>query len=115
MHILSDDPANGESEYTGGAPDDRASGSISPFRIGSVYSTPAALELIGPLEMFLGLKRHLTGDWGEVCPEDWAANDRALTNGSRLLSSYTTTAGHRFWIITEADRSVTTLLLPDDY
>ena len=59
--------------------------------------------------------RHMAGDWGEVDAEDKAANDLALMDGSRLLSAYTTTKGQKLWIITEADRSVTTILLPSDY
>ncbi len=56
-----------------------------------------------------------SGDWGEVCVEDWDANELALQNGTRLLSTYTSTAGIKFWIITEWDRSITTILLPEDY
>ena len=51
----------------------------------------------------------------KVCPEDWAANDRALTDGDRLLSSYLTDGGTKVWIITEWDRSITTVLLPEEY
>lgn len=63
------------------------------------------------------LKRHLTGDWGTLDQEDWNTNQRALKFGDRLLSSYDIDAGDesRLWIITEADRSSTTLLLPSDY
>jgi len=53
--------------------------------------------------------------WGEVCQEDWQANDEALETGERLLSAYRTSKDERIWIITEHDRSVTTLLLPDEY
>ena len=62
-----------------------------------------------------GITRHLTGDWGEVPPEDRIANDRALVEGTRILSAYSSANGVKFWIITEADRSVTTVLLPEDY
>lgn len=61
------------------------------------------------------LRRHARGDWGEVGAEDWRANDQALRNGSRLLSVYRLPTGVRVWIITEWDRSSTTLLLPDEY
>jgi hypothetical protein len=57
----------------------------------------------------------MAGDWGDVDQEDQAANDHALEDGSRLLSAYTTLKGQRIWIITEADRSATTILLPEEY
>lgn len=60
------------------------------------------------------LSRHASGDWGEVCEEDKQANEYALRDGSRLLSAYTVD-GTKFWIITEWDRSVTTVLFPDEY
>jgi hypothetical protein len=60
------------------------------------------------------IKRHATGDWGDVDAEDGKANDEALKNGGRLLSAYTV-KGVKVWVITEADRSSTTLLLPQDY
>ena len=60
------------------------------------------------------LVRHIEGDWGEVCKEDWASNDAALKNGDRLLSAYTVN-GKLIWIITEWDRSATTILFPDEY
>jgi hypothetical protein len=90
---------------------------IKPFPLGEVVATRgalAALEAAGqsPIEF---LVRHLRGDWGEVCPEDWQANDEAVEAGDRLLSAYRTSLGERLWIITEWDRSVTTLLLPDEY
>ena len=59
--------------------------------------------------------RHMAGDWGDVDEEDKAANDQALTDGSRLLSAYRTAAAKKLWIITEADRSATTILLPEEY
>ncbi len=88
-----------------------------PFPLGELLSTPgalAALERAGqsPLEFLL---RHASNDWGEVCGEDWLLNDQALEDGTRLLSVYRTAKEDRLWVITEADRSVTTLLLPDEY
>ena len=59
--------------------------------------------------------RHRQGDWGEVCGEDWELNDEAVENGTRILSAYRTAKQERLWIITEWDRSVTTILLPDEY
>lgn len=71
----------------------------------------------GLLNPTLYLKRHLAGDWGELTDDDKQANQQALKYGDRLFSGYDICAGDetRLWIITEADRSVTTLLLPDDY
>ena len=60
------------------------------------------------------LNRHVTGDWGEVGKEDWQTNDNAVEFGSRILSSYTV-SGERVWIITDASRSTTTMLLPEEY
>ncbi|MES4792167.1 MAG: hypothetical protein C4321_03585 [Chloroflexota bacterium] len=61
------------------------------------------------------LRRHQCGDWGELSPDDWASNDAALVEGSQILSAYRLGTGVKLWIITEWDRSVTTLLLPEDY
>jgi hypothetical protein len=61
------------------------------------------------------LKRHVIGGWGELDEYDRLENERALTDGCRLLSAYILSSGIKFWIITEADRSVTTLLLPSEY
>jgi len=59
--------------------------------------------------------RHAIGDWGELEPTDVAENEYSVANGFRLLSSYQTNVGEKLWIITEADRSATTLLLPEEY
>ena len=68
-----------------------------------------------PQQVIAGLvSRHVAADWGEVDAEDWQTNDRALREGDRLLSAYTSPGGIRLWIITEADRSATTVLLPED-
>lgn len=61
------------------------------------------------------LRRHLGGDWGDVSEGDREENEHSLAQGFRLLSAYTLHNGTRFWIITEADRSVTTFLLPEEY
>lgn len=87
------------------------------FPPGQIVATPGALEALSdagqtPLEF---LRRHLMGDWGEVDATDAAENELALQEGYRLLSAYRTKLGVKLWIITEADRSVTTLLLPDEY
>ena len=85
------------------------------FRLGRLVSTPGALEHVSHGEMLRAVAHHTTGDWGTVCSEDAEANETALHERARLLSAYTTEDGVRFWIITEADRSVTTVLLPEEY
>jgi hypothetical protein len=66
-------------------------------------------------DILIGIQRHQAGDWGDVCAEDRLANDCALVQGTRVLSVYHSAARVKFWIITEADRSSTTVLLPEDY
>lgn len=88
---------------------------VPRFELGHCVSTPNALDQIPHEEIVLALNRHAQCDWGELDTRDKSANDRALADGGRLLSAYTSTANVRFWIITEADRSVTTVLLPEDY
>ena len=85
------------------------------FPMGRLLATPAAIAAINGDELVNALDRHLSGDWGDVCAEDRSQNDRALKNGARLFSVYHTAAKVKFWIITEADRSATTVLLPSDY
>ena len=85
------------------------------FPLGNVVITPNALGQLTPADFQRGLQRHQAGDWGEMGEEDWEQNDTALRTGMRLLSVYRGTNGVTFWIITEADRSATTLLMPDDY
>jgi hypothetical protein len=87
------------------------------FPPGRLVATPGALALLeqlnkSPLEF---LSRHLRGDWGDLCQEDKTENELSLKYGYRLLSSYQVTDTEKVWIITEADRSVTTLLLPEEY
>jgi len=85
------------------------------FRTGDVYITKNALAKIGLEEAHKALARHISGDWGELCEADRAANEAALKDGSRLLSIYWTASDVKFYIITEYDRSYTTVLLPEDY
>jgi len=66
------------------------------------------------VDVLNALGRHARGDWGEVCAEDAAENELSITEGARLLSAYTDRSGVKFWIITEWDRSSTTVLLPED-
>lgn len=87
------------------------------FELGQVVATPHALHALDEAgqqpEEFL--KRHVVGDWGEVDDEDRAENEFALSRQLRIMSVYTLKSAVKLWIITEADRSATTLLLPEDY
>jgi hypothetical protein len=85
------------------------------FSLGQLVSTPGALEVLTHPEIMTALSRHVTGDWGDLESEDKLANDQSLIGGSRILSAYRNAGGIKFWIITEADRSVTTVLLPEEY
>ena len=85
------------------------------FKVGRTVITTAALELLHPGDVHVALQRHAGGDWGEVCQEDWAENELSLDQGFRLLSVYRDRNDRKFWIITDANRSATTILLPDDY
>ena len=85
------------------------------FTLGSVFVTAQADTVLVHEDVTTAIRRHMAGDWGDTCPEDREANERALIDGSRLLSVYHDRNGVKFWIITEADRSATTVLLPDDY
>ena len=90
---------------------------MSRFELGAIVATPAALatlKLHGVLPAAL-LSRHQCGDWGEVSQEDVWENELGLKHGFRILSSYSLSGGERIWIITEADRASTCLLLPEDY
>lgn len=87
----------------------------SLFPLGQLLMTPGVQASIPPTEMMRALRRHAAGDWGELDAEDRKANDDALKHGARLLSAFHTDAGVKFWIITEADRAATTVLLPDEY
>ena len=105
------------------------------FPLGRLLVTPGALEALAVAEAHRGhgarrggaeadvtgsvlaqlIARHASGDWGTVDAEDWAANDRAVREGTRLLSAYVLDTGERVWIITEADRSATSIILPSEY
>jgi hypothetical protein len=94
---------------------------LSPkFPLGQVACTPGVLALLAlpqslaAVELQPILMRHQSGDWGDMPAEDCESNERALIHGSRLMSAYEH-KGEKVWIITEADRSVTTILLPDEY
>ena len=83
------------------------------FPLGKIVSTPAVIDLGVDLKPFL--HRHHCGDWGDLCEEDKQANEEALAEGFRILSCYQVGGGKRIYIITEADRSSTCLLLPEEY
>jgi len=105
------------------------------FPIGKLYATPGALSELASARDFgkpysvqranetedrMSLvlpyvRRHAWGDWGDVSADDAQANERALQEGSRVFSAYALATGERLWIITEADRGSTTVLLPDEY
>jgi hypothetical protein len=87
------------------------------FRLGRVVATPGASEAIEAAEETAEqlLARHQYGDWGQVPPEDAAENELSVKQDLRILSAYTLSTGIKIWIITEADRSATTFLLPDEY
>jgi hypothetical protein len=89
---------------------------VAPIPLGQVVVTRgvASHKNLPADDIMRALNRHRLGDWGEVGDEDWALNDQALRRGERLLSAYT--VNHvKVWIITEADRSATTILLPEEY
>jgi hypothetical protein len=86
------------------------------FPLGHIVATPAALAFLQErrFSLLALLARHMRGDWGELVQEDRLANDRALAHGTRIVSSYNI-GDDKVWIITEADRSCTTILMPEDY
>jgi hypothetical protein len=85
------------------------------FALGRILITASVENIIERAEIDAALGRHARGDWGDVRPEDWRANQIALREGERVFSTYTDRRQTRFYIITEADRSATTVLLPGDY
>jgi hypothetical protein len=87
------------------------------FELGQLVGTPGALNVLedaeqNPIELLI---RHVTGDWGELDNEDKKENEFSVEQGFRVLSAYTLDTGVKVWVITEADRSATTFLLPDEY
>jgi hypothetical protein len=87
------------------------------FELGQILATPGALAALQKAgqKPHNFLARHVACDWGDLSDEDQKENDHSLEHGSRLLSSYRTNVGEKLWIITESDRSTTTLLLPEVY
>jgi hypothetical protein len=101
-----------------GEENDNAPEQLKPlFELGQLVGTPGALRALqeaeqDPLEL---LARHVTGDWGELDDEDKKENDFSVEHGFRILSALTVSTGVKVWVITEWDRSATTILLPDEY
>jgi len=87
------------------------------FTLGRILGTPGAINAMkeageSPLKL---LRRHVHGDWGDLHEDDLRANELATRRGMRILSAYVLSTGERVWIITEANRSATTILLPQEY
>jgi hypothetical protein len=86
--------------------------------LGKTFCTPGALgAFMRALDEVPSkyLARHASGDWGELTEHDRKANEYALAHGLRVLSAYLLSSGERIWVVTEADRSMTTILLPEEY
>ncbi|MEZ6117771.1 MAG: hypothetical protein R3C28_14540 [Pirellulaceae bacterium] len=88
---------------------------VALFELGDIRFTPGVVKKFTQEETLISLGRHVVGDWGIVCQQDWKENDFSVKNGFRILSSYTGSGSATYWIITEADRSATTVLLPEEY
>ncbi len=87
----------------------------SKFPLGQTVITPNARDTLHPADIPLAVGRHASGDWGDVDEHDRRENEVSLAQNLRLLSVYRDRNGVKFWIITEAGRSATTVLLPEDY
>ena len=85
------------------------------FSLGQIVITPNAMQQVGQDDIIGALRRHCRGDWGEMDAHDQNENELSVKAGFRILSAYRASNGTKFWIITEADRSATTILLPEDY
>jgi hypothetical protein len=85
------------------------------FESGEIIVTADAARTIPPLDIKTALTRHLRGDWGDLGPEDRQRNDETLERGGTLASIFTASNGTKFYVLTEADRSATTILLPEEY
>jgi hypothetical protein len=90
---------------------------LARFPLGRVVATPGALRVLEEANQnaFEFLAKHQAGDWGELCEEDIRENEFSVLNRFRILSAYRTRNDVKIWVITEADRSATTLLLPEEY
>ena len=85
------------------------------FNLGRTLITPGALEALHPEDVLVSMQRHAACDWGDCCASDMEENEFSLDKFLRLFSVYHDRNGKKFWIITEADRSSTTVLLPEEY
>ena len=96
--------------------EDRGS-TLRLFSLGRLVATPGALQMLERNNQLATefITRHVQGDWGDLCDEDKQANDEALQEGLRLLSAYRLNDGTKIWVITEASRDVSTVLLPEEY
>ena len=96
---------------------DNCNDSTKTFSPGKICATPGALAVLekAAIEPASLLRRHLSGDWGDLDDHDKAVNRQGIELGLRVMSSYSIHTGEKVWIITEADRSVTTILLPEEY
>lgn len=108
---MTGDPSPGDGIYD----NFRCLGNCDEVSLGETRHTRGVREEIPESEMMEAVERHAMGDWGDVCEEDRVSNEEALKEGYRLLSVYHSSEGKKFWIITEWDRSATTVLLPSEY
>jgi hypothetical protein len=88
---------------------------FAKFRLGHIVSTPNALSQLTQDDILMGIQRHQAGDWGDMDEHGRHENELSLKLGLRLWSVYRAANGTKFWLITEADRSHSTVLLPEDY
>jgi len=90
---------------------------MEKFKLGKCVITPGAQELLDGVALTALLSRHQSGDWGVICPQDKRENELSLKEGFRLMSEYEAPDDptQKIWVITEHDRSVTTVLLPSEY
>jgi hypothetical protein len=116
-HVVREAAGAGDYPRAGQAPRHGPPTLAVRFPLGRLVATPGALRAfeVAQVPPVRYIARHTCGDWGELDPEDVTANERALLTGARLLSAYRLPTGARLWIITEADRSATTMLLPEEY
>jgi hypothetical protein len=89
--------------------------SNAAFPLGQTVITAHARDVLHPADVPTAMSRHASGDWGDMCDADWKENELSLVQGFQVLSVYRDRNGVKFWIITEADRSATIVLLPEDY
>lgn len=85
------------------------------FALGRLLMTPGVKESLEDSEVIAAIRRHASGDWGDVSEEDRKENELSVSSNFRIVSAYHSRKGEKFWVITEADRSATTVLLPEEY